>query len=101
MGAGDVKLIGMIGAFLGTPDVIGAVLATMAVGGLLAIGMTACKRMLPQLFANLRGMLVQLYIQQMNGSFTAAMPAQTSVGKMPYAVAIFVGTVTQLFILRY
>lgn len=101
MGAGDVKLMGMIGSFLGASGVYGTALATMAAGGLLAIGMTASMRMLPQLFANLRTMLIQRHIQQMSGSFSSEMPALPSVGKMPYAIPIFAGTVIQLFFLRY
>lgn len=101
MGAGDVKLMGTIGAFLGASGVIGASLATMAAGGLLAIAIAGCKRTLPQLFENLYIMLVQRHIRQMGGAATQAMPLPASVGKMPYALAILTGTLVQLFVLRY
>src|SRR5688572_30590119 len=37
MGAGDVKLLSMVGAFLGPDDIVGAALASLLVGGALAI----------------------------------------------------------------
>lgn len=101
MGAGDVKLMGMIGAFLGTAGVIGTVLATMAAGGVIALGITAFKRMLPQLLTNLRNIFIQYHIRQMGGALSGPTPPHSSVGKMPYAIAICAGTLIQLFILPY
>lgn len=101
MGAGDVKLMGMIGAFLGVHGVIGAVLASMAAGGILAIAITAGKRMLPQMLANLGDMMRQIHIKKMLGPGSAAMAPVPSVGKMPYAVAITAGTLAQLTLLKY
>jgi prepilin peptidase CpaA len=99
LGAGDVKLVGMIGAFLGTAGIPGVILSSMAAGGVLALAMAAGKRMLPQLLANLRLMLVQRHIRQMSGAGVGAMPPPPSVGKMPYALAICAGTLVQLFFL--
>lgn len=101
MGAGDVKLMGMIGAFLGVYGVIGAVLASMAAGGLLALAMAAGKRMLPQMIANLGDMMRQVHIKKMIGPAAAPMSPVASVGKMPYAVAITAGTLAQLTLLQY
>lgn len=101
MGAGDVKLMGMIGAFLGVNSVLGAILATMAAGGVFALGIGAYKRLLPQLLANLRLMLTERHIKQIRGPSGSAIPASPSVGKMPYAVAILAGTLIQLCVLHY
>lgn len=98
MGAGDVKLMGMVGAFVGTAAVFNVVLATMVAGGLLALGVTAYKRMLPQLISNLRDMMIQTHIRRMG--FGTSIKATQSVGKMPYAIAIATGTFFQIFILR-
>lgn len=101
MGAGDVKLMGMIGAFLGMSGAVGAVLASMAAGAALALATAAGKRMLPQLFANLRGIVVQCHISQMTHDLSGIVRPAASVGNMPYAVAITAGTLVQLFFLRY
>lgn len=100
MGAGDAKLMGMIGSFLGMAGVFGAIVASMAAGGVLALCMASCKRMLPQLLANVHLMLLHRDMRKM-GEAAGTMAAMPSVGKMPYAVAILAGTLIQLFVLRY
>jgi prepilin peptidase CpaA len=100
MGAGDVKLMGMVGAFLGTSAVIGAVLATMIAGGILALLASAHKRMLPQLIANLRTMIVERHIRALGGAVAGDSHPPASVGKLPYAVAIATGTACEIFWLR-
>src|SRR5688572_24627718 len=40
MGAGDVKLMAMVGAFLGASATVGAVLTTLVTGGVLAIALS-------------------------------------------------------------
>lgn len=101
MGAGDVKLMGMTGAFLGTSGVLGAILASLAAGGILALAMAAGKRMLPQLLANLRGIVVQYHIGHITRDLSGIVRPAASVGSMPYAVAITAGTLAQLLFLRY
>lgn len=98
MGAGDVKLMGMVGAFVGTAAVINVVLATMVAGGMFALAVTAYRRMLPQLISNLRDMVIQRHLRRMG--FGATITRPPSVGKMPYALAIATGTYFQIFILR-
>lgn len=100
MGAGDVKLMGMVGAFLGTSAALSAVLATLIAGGVLALIASVYKRALPQLIDNLRTMLIQRDIRRMGGAGSEVMPRPLSVGKLPYAVAIAAGTAFQIFILR-
>lgn len=100
MGAGDVKLMGMTGAFIGMYGVLGAVLASMVAGGILALSVAAGKRMLPQLLANLRDLMAYHHIRYITRCMRDAMPAAPSVGKMPYAVAITAGTLAQLTFLH-
>jgi prepilin peptidase CpaA len=99
MGAGDVKLMAMIGVFLGPKDAVGAMLATAVVGGVLALAVALYGRHLGRVLANVRQLL-------MNGVLHAATPggfagemAQTT-GKLPYAVAIATGTTTYLVLTR-
>lgn len=101
MGAGDVKLMGMVGAYLGAGAGFGAVLATMIAGGILALVASAYKRALPQLVVNLRTMLIQRDIRRMGGACSESLPTPPSVGKLPYAVAIAAGTAVQVFMLRH
>lgn len=101
MGAGDVKLMGMIGAFLGVQGVLGAALATMVAGGIFALTLATGKRMLPQLFANLRTMFFPYHSSNITGTKRNSIAPVGSVGSMPYAVAITAGTLAQLALLRY
>src|SRR3990167_7222316 len=48
MGAGDVKLMAMVGAFLGSSDVLGAVLATFIAGGVMALTVVLWSKQLGQ-----------------------------------------------------
>ena len=59
MGAGDVKLMAVVGAFLGPGHAIGAVLATLVSGGVLAIGFAVAHGQLAKTLANVRGTMLQ------------------------------------------
>lgn len=100
LGAGDVKLIAMVGAFVGPAAVITTILATMIVGGILAVIASAQKRMLRQLASNLRTMIIMRHIRQLGGAVSDTDLSPPSVGKMPYALAIAGGTLIQIFILH-
>lgn len=96
MGAGDVKLMGMVGAFLGPSDTLGALLAILITGGALALVMVLLGKQLKRLIQNMRFIaadgLFKLGMREMpviDGDFD-------SVGKLPYAVAIAIGTLAFL-----
>jgi prepilin peptidase CpaA len=96
MGAGDVKLMAMVGAFLGAPATFGALLSTLVAGGVLAVALAlASGRFLPMLgnlLALCRGTLLGLGTGV--GGLTV-LPGP-SAGRMPYAVAIAGGTTAYL-----
>lgn len=92
MGAGDVKLMAMVGAFLGPRATVGAILLTLIAGGLLALAVALRNGTMRRLADNLHAMLLNGFfkMQLKQTPMLDAMPA--SAGKMPYAVAIAAGT---------
>jgi prepilin peptidase CpaA len=100
MGAGDVKLMSMVGAFLGPASALGAVLTTLLAGGVLAIGAALWKGALPRLFANIRVMLSHAAVRAVSGAGAGIEAAPTSAGTLPYAVAIAGGTFIQVMLAR-
>jgi prepilin peptidase CpaA len=102
MGAGDVKLMAMAGAFLGPWDTFCAVLATFLAGGAMSIVFAlwsgALVRTLQNLVSVFRGAALDLAL----GS-KPVLIADTgaSVGKLPYGVAIAVGTIGCLVLKQF
>jgi prepilin peptidase CpaA len=97
MGAGDVKLMAMIGAFLGPMAALYSVLFSMAAGGVLAIGYAAARRSTGRMFRNITN-TVQLGFMSVIGGIkpTAQLDPGVSVGRMPFGIAIAVGTISYL-----
>jgi len=97
MGAGDVKLLAMIGAFLGPGDTFYAALASMIVGGLLSILFVLMRGTARRLLYNL-GSLFQLGLLSVAGGSkpNLRIGADLSAGKLPYGVAIAIGTIGYL-----
>lgn len=96
MGAGDVKLMAMVGAFLGLGQIVPAVLCVFVIGGVLALVYVVAHRRLAQLAANLKEVVFGMAFSVVaTRRFTAVTPAH-SVGKLPYGVSISVGTIAYL-----
>lgn len=94
MGAGDVKLMAMVGAFLGVHEIFQATLFVFIVGGIGATGLALLKGRIGQMLRNTREAVFGLV------AFAAAgvRPdlrghAGQSIGKLPYGVCIAVGTI--------
>jgi prepilin peptidase CpaA len=92
MGAGDVKLMAMVGAFLGPWDTMMAAFFSCIVGGVMALGYSIASgtlsRMLTNIFLICRGAVLDLLIQSKP---MLTIDAGTSVGKLPYGIAIAMG----------
>jgi prepilin peptidase CpaA len=76
LGAGDVKLMGMVGAYLGLPHTLGAALVVFITGGVMALLLLAWRhgwQLLP-----------------MGQNADAA--SGTALGRMPYGTSIALGT---------
>jgi prepilin peptidase CpaA len=99
LGAGDVKLMAVVGAFLGVTGTIGAMLMGLAAGGVFAIGYAAFLGRLGKIFSNVRDMVFDSIVRVVNGQVPRLLPAQTQV-KMPYSLAIASGVLIFVFV-RY
>jgi prepilin peptidase CpaA len=96
MGAGDVKLMAMVGTFVGTKSVVVAVLYTLVAGGLLSLVFMLIYGVAVQTISNLRVILRDL-AQRASGRQTIRHePLQVTAARLPYAVAIGIGTMAAL-----
>ena len=94
MGAGDVKLMAMVGAFLGADETLQAVLFAFIAGGVGALGFALAKGRLGRMLVNTREVLFKLVSLSLAGVRPdARVHAEQSVGRLPYGVCICVGTI--------
>jgi len=100
MGAGDVKLMAMAGAFLGPRGALGAVLLTWIAGGVLAIVAAVWLGALRRVLANIHQMLVLGLTDVLSGAGLHFQPVAPLTGKLPYALAIACGTLAQISLAR-
>lgn len=91
LGAGDVKLMAMAGAFLGMPEVLPAILFSFIAGGAVAAGFALRQRAVARMLENVRhAVLANVMAVAAGHAPSASMPA--SVGRFPYAIGICLGT---------
>lgn len=94
LGAGDVKLMAMAGAFLGAPDTLRALLFVFVAGGVAAVGFAFRRGALRRMVGNLRQTMVQMVVfAAVGGQRPGDAIAGQSVGKLPYGVSICIGTI--------
>lgn len=98
MGAGDVKLMAMVGAFLGASATLGSVLATLIAGGVLALALTLVTGRIAQMLRNVTMVFRGAMLTFATGVGGLAGPDGPSAGKMPYGVAIAAGTIGYLIL---
>jgi prepilin peptidase CpaA len=92
MGAGDVKLLGALGAWLGPVDAVWLVLYTGIAGGAIALVMAALTGYLGQAWRNIRGLI--WYWGAVGIRPMADLTLEAGKGpRMAYATAIFAGAV--------
>jgi prepilin peptidase CpaA len=94
MGAGDVKLMAAVGAFLGLPDVLFAIVWSFIAGGVAAIAFALYHRSSRRMAANVAAIVQWMAFAAMAGVRPAPELAgrRASIGKLPYAVSIAAGT---------
>jgi prepilin peptidase CpaA len=94
MGAGDVKLLAMVGAFVGAGQILTVGLLTLVAGGVLALGFAAWQRNLRRLVANAYYMALHTTYSALAGTVAApTVPPEAASGRLPYAIAIASATV--------
>ncbi|MEP6872780.1 MAG: prepilin peptidase [Burkholderiales bacterium] len=91
-GAGDVKLMAMVGTFVGASTVLAATLYTLLAGGLLSLVFMLGRGVAAQTIANVRFMLTDWAQRAISGQGARFAPLQTTAARLPYAVAIALGT---------
>jgi prepilin peptidase CpaA len=97
MGAGDVKLLAMVGAFLGPGETFYVALATMVVGGVLAILFVLVRGTALRMYRNLVSLFQLGFLSVAGGSKPdLQIGADMSAGKLPYGVPIAIGTIGYL-----
>lgn len=91
MAAGDVKLMATVGLFLGPSETIYACILTWCVGGAMALVIIVFTRRWSAAYHNLRAMLLPIVLR-MGPPAPGTAPTRTSVGSMPYGLAIALST---------
>lgn len=99
MGAGDVKLIAMIGTFVGPVAILQISFYTVIAGGILAISVLIWNGRLTELINFLKILLLKFQLTAIAGNsitipIDQALPRSNS--KLPYGVAIAAGTMFYL-----
>jgi prepilin peptidase CpaA len=93
LGAGDVKLMAMVGAFLGVAATAQALLFSIVAGGIAALAYTLHKGAMGPMLANTRSIMRGLLWSPISGANPQLQPGSTpSVGKLAYGVSIAAGT---------
>jgi prepilin peptidase CpaA len=101
MGAGDVKLMAMVGSFLGTMATLDAALMTFIAGGALALAVALRHGILLGTLANVRAMLTHALVAAMTGQGARVEPVVApGAVTLPYAFAIAAGTCAQIVLAR-
>ncbi|HXE50764.1 MAG TPA: A24 family peptidase [Ramlibacter sp.] len=97
LGAGDVKLMAMAGAFLGAFGTLYAILFTFIAGGVLAIALALTHGALLRMLGNVKNVVQFMTFSIMGGVRPAApIEAGASIGRLPYGISITAGTIAYL-----
>lgn len=96
MGAGDVKLLAMVGAFLGTEHVGWVLLASVLVGGGLALAVALRRRLMGRVLQNLRLMMWNVLLRFSGAGAGLPEFGVGTVAALPFGVAIAAGGIGYL-----
>jgi prepilin peptidase CpaA len=96
LGAGDVKLMAMLGAFVGPWSVAGITLLTLLAGGVLALAVAGYNGRLKLMVGNTWQMLKYSMLRSLAGEVAKVEAPAAPSGRLPYAVAIAAGALPYL-----
>lgn len=98
LGAGDVKLLAAVGAFIGAPDIILAILFVLAAGGFVAVAAAMYRKVLLRALGNIYTVTAVAATAVTAGinPVRAASAGFASAGRIPYAISITLGTLVFL-----
>ena len=96
LGAGDVKLMAMLGAFVGPWTVAGITLLTLLAGGVLALAVAGYNGRLKVMVGNTWQMLKYSMLRSLAGEVAKVEAPAAPSGRLPYAVAIAAGALPYL-----
>ncbi|MFH1277908.1 MAG: prepilin peptidase [Candidatus Eisenbacteria bacterium] len=97
MGAGDVKLMGAVGSALGPSVVWNVFLYSLIAGGLVALVSLALRGDLVRGIKNTGSLILRLKNRVVPSGSEAPQKRFEPVGRIPFGVAIAIGTVSALF----
>lgn len=92
VGAGDVKLAGATGLFMGHPDMLWVNLLILLAGGALSIVWALLSSQLGSVLKHLKNSVVHVWLKLQHGQSPTLNAPPISRTRMPYAVAIGLGT---------
>jgi prepilin peptidase CpaA len=96
MGAGDIKLMAMVGAFVGPAAMLSVTLYVLLAGGVLAIGLLLLRGRFVQVMDNLRLLLLLKMAKSPDWRLPVDATVTQFYHKLPYGVAIASGTIVYL-----
>jgi prepilin peptidase CpaA len=95
-GAGDAKMLGAIGAWVGFSSSIVVLICVPIAGGILALGYALVRRKAGAVGSNLRAMAMaaglMVFCRVRVGTAQALFPEQSRMLRMPYGISILTGT---------
>src|ERR1043166_7530049 len=98
MGAGDVKFMGALGAWLGPQMAMNALVVGGLVGGVLAVCMLAAQRNWRQTSVNMGVLVTKMSsLRTAFGEFGSARSMNASGSVMPYAIPLSIGAIVVVF----
>jgi prepilin peptidase CpaA len=100
MGAGDVKLMAMVGAFLGPNATVENIVMIFLVGGVLTLIFLLRNKALGRLFRNIHAKLMQLFFRVVVPDMPRVDTASGSIGRLPFGTAIAAGSIIYFVMAR-